>query len=333
MSLVRADSGVEKISGTALDHCDMHDQWVNFVSRHIFEYRLSNSIPKERSFEIEAQCRTCEAWSVGRVTTVAGKAKLVRSAHELSHEAKARYVAYISLRGSLEFEQMHRSQNFGPFSLTLISGAEPVAHTKLGDNDTVLLSMPRDFVDQRLVKAEEACARTLDVRHGIGHLVQQSLLTLQQDANTMSEHEFVGSARLIGELILLSIGGAIDLTSQERSVRASNLARIKRAIRNNLSDPDVELSQIARECGISLSYLHNLFRDDGRTAREYLKSERLQRARHMLESSAERSQTVTDVALACGFANMSQFSTAFKGAFSVRPRDIQRGLNKQSPKH
>jgi len=79
---------------------------------------------------------------------------------------------------------------------------------------------------------------------------------------------------------------------------------------------------VASECRISVSYLHNLFRDDGRTFREYLVGERLQQARAMLEIGAANS--IADVAMACGFPNMSSFSTAFRGAFSASPREFAR---------
>ena len=311
---------LERITGCALDRHDMHDQWLSFVARHIYGYHLCSC--KEPTFQIDAASRTCEEWSVGRIRTVAGKARLTRAATEISGDGRPRYVAFMSMRGRLEFEQLRRTQSFGPQSLTLISGADPVVHTKLGDNDTITLAMPRDFVDQRLAGAENLCARTLDVQRGLGQLVQQSAIALQQNAALMTEGEFVGAARTVAELVLLSIGSRAGLQSTDRSIRASNLARIKRAIRNELSNPDFELSKVARVCGISLGYLHKLFRDDGCTAWEYLKSERLRRARQMLETLGSGPNRVTDVAIACGFSNMSQFSTAFRMAFSVRPSEV-----------
>src|SRR5690349_20221493 len=95
-------TAAERIQGSARDRFDMHDEWVKFVSRHIFEYQLSTSFPKGRTFEIEAQGRTYDDWTVGRVSTVEGKARLIHSRSELSRETRARYVAYISLRGDIE---------------------------------------------------------------------------------------------------------------------------------------------------------------------------------------------------------------------------------------
>ena len=72
-------------------------------------------------------------------------------------------------------------------------------------------------------------------------------------------------------------------------------------------------------------FLHNLFRDDGRTVSQYLKVARLERARELLQRRHAPDVSVTDVALACGYSNMSQFSTAFRRAFGLTPRDVLMG--------
>jgi AraC-like DNA-binding protein len=93
-----------------------------------------------------------------------------------------------------------------------------------------------------------------------------------------------------------------------------------------MSNPDLSPDDVARECGLSLRYLHDLFQDDGRTVREYLQSERLHAARRMLEQAVSGRTTVTDICMACGFSNPSVFSTSFRRAFGVPPRDVARRI-------
>jgi AraC-like DNA-binding protein len=186
--------------------------------------------------------------------------------------------------------------------------------------------MPRTFAEQRLQRCEDVCARLVSSQEGAGRLVVDTIASLYREASCLSAEEFLGAARVTSELVLLAVSGAADAMSDARSIRASNLARAKRIIRLKLSDPDLSLSDIAGECGISLRYLHDLFRDDGRTVREYLQGERLKVARGMLERSAAGASTVTDVCLACGFSTPSQFSTAFRRAFGLSPRDLLRDI-------
>jgi AraC-like DNA-binding protein len=203
--------------------------------------------------------------------------------------------------------------------------AEPFIQKKLGDNDTIYFFMPHDFVDQRLMRNDSICARPVTVDNGIRRLVYDSVVSFQRDVSSMTDVEFRSAARILGELILLSFDGSADLTMDTRSVRTSSLARAKRIIRARLGDCEFCIADVARDCGISLRYLHELFRADGITVSEYLKQQRLQRARHMLEN-ASPATTVTEVCLSCGFSNASQFSTAFRQAFSVSPRDVLRRI-------
>jgi AraC-like DNA-binding protein len=200
--------------------------------------------------------------------------------------------------------------------------AEPLLHTKLGDNDTVYFFMPRSFVDQRFAGAANVCSRAVEAQHGIQRLAHDSLIALQHEASSMSQEEFQAATRMACELVLLALGGAGELMSDASSIRAANLARVKRVMRARSAAQDLALADVARECGLSLRYLHDLFRDDGRTASEFLRGERLQRARRMLESAPTR--LVTDVSMSCGFSSPSQFATAFRRAYGISPRDVKR---------
>jgi AraC-like DNA-binding protein len=141
-------------------------------------------------------------------------------------------------------------------------------------------------------------------------------------AASMSGPEFLRVCALAADLILLALTGCHDLMTKERSVRAANLARARHIIRARLGDPDLKVSDIAVECGISLRYLHDLFRDYGHSVGDTLKSERLQRARTLLECTTDQQMPVTNVALSCGFSNVSHFSTAFRRAFNISPSEV-----------
>jgi AraC-like DNA-binding protein len=105
------------------------------------------------------------------------------------------------------------------------------------------------------------------------------------------------------------------------SIRAGALGRVKHIIARGLSDQELTLVAVAAESGISLRYLHSLFRNEPRSANQYLKLQRLARARQLLNLADARSTTVTDVATACGYSNLSQFSTAFRREFGISPKD------------
>lgn len=320
---LKALGGHDFLHGSALDTPDMRERWLAFINRHILRYQLPVAYLHERDFAIEAQGRSVGQWAVCRVSTRAGKCQLVRRKTEINADPRERYMAYLSLRDEIEFEQFGHTLKAPQSSLTMVSGADPLVHRKMGDNDTLCFGMPSGFVEQRIPKTESVCAIPISVEAGIGSLVRHSLVSLYAESTKLSDNEFLSASQILGDLVLLSLASRADLSTSTSFVRTSNLARAKRIIRARLSEPELKPADIANECGISLSYLHNLFRDDGRSVCEYLLLERLQRARLMLQIGGNAN--VTNVALACGFSNLSSFSTAFRAAFAVTPREVLRG--------
>lgn len=312
----------EQLTGSVGEQSDLYERWLTFVGRHLFTHRLSSG--KEPGFQIDACSRRAEGFTLARFTTVNGRLHLLRGPQQINADQRDQYVVYMPVRGKVELTQFDRTYLYEPFSAALLSSADPISHVYLGDNDTLCFMLPRGFVEQRIVRGEDICARPAGESSGARRLFADTLSTFYRHATNMTDAQFSATARIVGELALLAVSCSQPIGSSVRSVRTSNLERAKRIMRNRLNDPELTLTAIAHECGVSLRYLHDLFQEDGLTAREYLMSQRLQKARRMLESASESAATVTSISLACGFSNPSQFSTSFRRAFGLSPRDVLR---------
>jgi AraC-like DNA-binding protein len=312
-----------EINQSVRNSADAYDRYEDFVSQNFC--KLSYRIHRDSDFEIRSRLQSVDGFMVGRFTTTAGKGDLIRTKAGINQDGQGRFALYIPMKGEQELQQFSHVEKFGPGSLAMVSMSEPFIQRKLGDNDTLYFFMPPGFVDQRMLRSENICGRPIAIDTGLRRLAYNSVAAFQRDAGSMTDLEFRSATRLLGELVLLAFDHSADLFSDMRSVRTANLARAKRIIRAKFTDTDLKICDIARDCGISVRYLHELFRADGLTVSEYLKLQRLQHARHMLEH-ASNTTTVTEVCFGCGFSNASQFSTAFRLAFSVSPRDVLRRI-------
>lgn len=82
-------------------------------------------------------------------------------------------------------------------------------------------------------------------------------------------------------------------------------------------DSDVALTDVAAACGLSLQHFTRAFRQStGTTPYRWLLDQRLDRAKTLLAGSDDR---LSDIALACGFADQSHFTRSFSAAFGVSP--------------
>lgn len=106
-----------------------------------------------------------------------------------------------------------------------------------------------------------------------------------------------------------------------RSASADYQARIDRAIDlivRDLAQP-LSLQAVAEAAGFSPFHFHRIFGAAmGETLNQFIKRVRLERALSMMSHARRRS--LTDVALACGFASSSDFSRSFRQHFGQAPR-------------
>lgn len=111
----------------------------------------------------------------------------------------------------------------------------------------------------------------------------------------------------------------------QRQARSSPAgARRRRWVRNArellAADPGVDwsLQEVARQVGCAPCHLTTVFRlETGMPMHRYLRRLRLALAAAEL---AKRSKTITEIALALGFATPSHFSTCFSAEFGCSPR-------------
>ncbi|MFV0416919.1 MAG: helix-turn-helix domain-containing protein [Chthoniobacterales bacterium] len=96
-------------------------------------------------------------------------------------------------------------------------------------------------------------------------------------------------------------------------------ARVRHAIDvlAKASQEEISVPDLAKVCGMSVSRLAHLFREQtGMAPRQYLEEVRLQRAMQLLRSGGMR---VGEVADECGFASAFYFSNRFRRKFGQSP--------------
>ncbi|MFT3777159.1 MAG: helix-turn-helix transcriptional regulator [Ottowia sp.] len=105
--------------------------------------------------------------------------------------------------------------------------------------------------------------------------------------------------------------------------RAPLLALVQQSIRARLEWPGLDLAHVARLHHTTPRQLQRLFASQGTCFTDFLAEARMQRARALLASPAQRHRRVLDIALDCGFDNLSAFGRAFRRRFGITPGDAR----------
>ena len=91
-------------------------------------------------------------------------------------------------------------------------------------------------------------------------------------------------------------------------------------------DGAVTLKEIAEECRLSVSHFSRGFRQTvGVAPHKWLQSFRVDAAKNLLR---KQEKTLSDVALACGFADQSHFTRVFTRMTGISPGAWRRGLER-----
>ena len=310
----------EDLVGSMSDRPKMATEYRTFSCRSFGN--MTVNLRRQASFGISATAYRDGGYLLSRVITVGGRTQLIRTAADVAEDGREEYGVMIPRIGSHDFVNRGQQVECKPDTAALVACFAPFTHTKLDDShDSLYLTMPREFVEQRLIGAKRTFPRIQSVVHGLWLLARDTLCSLHRESAVLEKEQFSAAVRIAAELVLLALGGEADAQSGLSSIRAGALARAKHIIARGLTDPDLTLAAVAAESGISLRYLHSLFRNEPWSAHQYLKLQRLGRARQLLNLADPRITTVTDVATACGYSNLSQFSTAFRREFGISPKD------------
>jgi AraC-like DNA-binding protein len=121
-------------------------------------------------------------------------------------------------------------------------------------------------------------------------------------------------------VVLFSQQIAHKLTDQiaaPDSTMPAAVTKACRVIRARAFVADIQLDEVARQCGVSGGHLSRLFHHStGLTFREYLSQVRVEHAKSLLLGT---SKNVSEIAYDSGFQSLSQFHRAFSKAFGISP--------------
>ena len=254
-------------------------------------------------------------------------------------EQHKNYSIAIVVSGSFQYQGDGARELMTPGSFMLgWAGQEFECRHEHGTGDRcIAFSFTPEYFEQLAAETggckSKAGFRTLRVppMRGFAPLVARACVGLMDQAEAPQWEEL--GLQLAGQTLEFVQHG--DLPSNSSAAPPSSEARVTRALRMIESEihggpdtgtNDLEIENLAAEAGLSPYHFLRMFeRMTGTTPHQYILRMRLREAALRLADSPEK---VLDVALDCGFGDVSNFNRAFRTEFGVSPRAYRKQAEK-----
>lgn len=249
----------------------------------------------------------------------------VRRPSDVSRLDDAYYSLMRPIRGRLRLVQDGVTRLLEPGHFYVVNHSLPYRTTPEDGYVTEAVAFPPAALEARVARPQPFYALKDDPACQRSALLGTYLQHFAGGRDVWSDREF---ERLSGQLIDLVVLSIVEpgtaAAAGETSARAAHRERAMRHIRSHLGERDLSARTVAAACGISLAYLHEIFRAAGSGVEETIFAERLERARIMLTAPEHAGQHIATIAYRLGFSDPAHFARAFRRRFGLSPRDTRR---------
>lgn len=203
-------------------------------------------------------------------------------------------------------------------ALTSLDRSLDLSH---GDGfSSIAFVIPRERLDLRLPRLPQSGVM-LNPTIGLGRIVVDLVASLRENGASLAGNQFDAICDRIVDLLALTYNA--DTTTSSVDVHEGLVASIRRFVRENAHDPELTGAVVAARLGWSLRNIQTQLQRADTTPSELIREERLSLARLRLQDPAWHRQSVTQVAYASGFGDLSTFSNAYRRHFGERPSDTR----------
>lgn len=263
-----------------------------------------------------------EAWTFGSTMLFSPTSPGLRVVRSPALEPMEPIIALlVQNRGTALFTEDGQSRQLLPGQLTM---ARPTSSNEFLLNGTAsAFQVPFEEVGLTFDTARLASDRL--PASPLFSLVSQHLLSIRHTADELQVGLATGMdiGAATTHLVRALLVSAVEDERDSRSALAEAMwPRILAFVRQHLADPELSPAAIAREHNISIRYLYKLCEAADVRLMEWIIHQRLEGARTRLMDHNRPQPSIAWLAKRWGFKDASHFSTRFRKAYDMSPREL-----------
>lgn len=305
-------------STAPLDSRAQMDYWREVVCSTFVEYEMD--VPGHPSAGFLGQVTAQTIGGVGVARVVSDPHTVFRSPTLVRRSGEDDLLVNLAVQGRVTVVQQGREALLRPGDLTVYDSALPCRITCLDPFELLVLKVPRPLFDAHCPLVRDTMATQVPGDRGVGALIAPFLHALTVHARGLAPDTSARIGATLLELLATALSDRTAVDSRLKAPGTVHMVRARRYIDDHIADPDLSPPVIAQALGISVRYLHAIFRAEDTSPSRWILSRRVHRAAGVLADPARADRSVTDIAYAVGFKDASHFTRAFKSHHGVSPR-------------
>lgn len=250
-----------------------------------------------------------------------GQRFILRTPQHIKQDAIRDFIVTLPLTSHSVVRRGEQDTLLDPGSFGFISTAAPFIGTVRGAGERrhfaqILARLPGDLVRKLLPAVDSWPDLSIRIRPGAGRLMASMLEWALRDGSSLSKPQALQFSRTLLDTIVGAITDAPEtraLVSEQPSTSHERVRDLAMTfIAQHISNPALDVAMIARHCKVSERYLHAAFAAASLKVGSYIRQTRLEQCRTALLNPANRSRSITEIALSWGFVDPNSFGRAYK---------------------
>lgn len=307
-------NAVRNFSTHALPECRRLDAWNALIST---TYQGMRAIPAGSGFEAQLFTRQVGPFTLARVRS--SSVTVTRTREKLT-AAPGKLIVQALLAGRTSLHGGGGTINLLPGDVTVGESEIPYTITSDEPHDVLLMEFDRKVLEPFVPGLRDRTEGQASVNPAAATRLRNVLITLSKAEGSIIPSAYAaGRGNLLTHLIaaLFEEGGL-----HTDALDSPLVAHFRAIINARYADPDLSVTAVARELGVSLRTLQTTLARTGWTPLGVLLARRLDEAAEQL--LLNRQVSVTEIAFSVGFNDSAYFSRRFRIRFERSPREFRR---------
>jgi AraC family transcriptional activator of tynA and feaB len=291
------------------------EYWADLVSRPVTPIRIEPAGARALRGEIRAQ-------AIGELGLAHVAGQGVRALHTDAHIARASdhvYAACVHLDGEARMTRHGEAIALRRGDIFITDSRQKFALDLDRPWRHLLITLPTRWLDSRVARPDLIAGKVLR-DHPLARLWASHLATGFAHAGALSPAAATLFARHSVDLLAQLLDESdLDHLAPSEASRAAMFRAACEIIALKFGDPDLTPADVARDIGVSSRTLARVFAVHNGTIMRRVFDERVRQAARLLAAPESARRSVTDIAFACGFNDLSHFGRMFAAKMHMTP--------------